>query len=275
MRGEFVEVGQYRLYYYAAGTRGQGDPILLIHGFPTSSHLWSNLVSLLPAGHRVVVPDLLGFGRSDIGERADLSISGHAERLMGLMDVLGITRCVLVGHHMGACIATSIAAIAPQRASQLALLHPLAGDVTLTGTLAVLRAFMPLSRLTPMAWFRPALRAELSRWFSDALRGRASVEQYLSAWQKPPRWKQFLRQLAALSAHDVAECTRLLRTLTIPVSIVASDDDPAVPHVVLDRLREVIPNAPLDIIRDARHFSPEETPERIAGILARVLRSQQ
>jgi pimeloyl-ACP methyl ester carboxylesterase len=275
MRGEFVEVGQYRLYYYAAGTRGQGDPIVLIHGFPTSSHLWSNLVSLLPAGHRVVVPDLLGFGRSDIGERADLSINGHADRLLGLMDVLGITRCFLVGHHMGACIATSIAAIAPQRASQLALLHPLAGDVTLTGTLAVLRAFMPVSRLTPMAWFRPALRAELSRWFSDALRGRASVEQYLSAWQKPPRWKQFLRQLVALSAHDVAECTRLLRTLTIPVNIVASDDDPAVPHVVLDRLREVIPNAPLDIIRDARHFSPEETPERIAGILARVLRSQQ
>jgi 2-hydroxymuconate-semialdehyde hydrolase len=275
MRGEFVEVGQYRLYYYAAGTRGQGEPIILIHGLPTSSHLWSNLVSLLPAGHRVVVPDLLGFGRSDIGERADLSIKGHADRLLGLMDVLGITRCFLVGHHMGACIATSIAAIAPQRASQLALLHPLAGDVTLTGTLAVLRAFMPLSRLTPMAWFRPALRAELSRWFSDALRGHASVEQYLSAWQKPPRWKQFLRQLAALSADDVAECTRLLRTLTIPVNIVASDDDPAVPHVALDRLREVIPNAPLDIIRDVRHFSPEETPERIAGILARVLRSQQ
>jgi pimeloyl-ACP methyl ester carboxylesterase len=49
MRGEFVEVGQYRLNYYAAGTRGQVDPIVLIHGFPTSGHLWSNLVSLLPA----------------------------------------------------------------------------------------------------------------------------------------------------------------------------------------------------------------------------------
>jgi nitrogen-specific signal transduction histidine kinase len=50
--------------------------------------------------------------------------------------------------------------------------------------------------------------------------------------------------------------------------------DPAVPRVVLDRVREVIPEVPLDIIRDARHFSPE-TPERIAGILTRVLRSQQ
>ena len=273
MRGEFVEVGQHRIYYYAAGTRGQGDPIILIHGFPTSSHLWSNLVSLLPAGHRIVVPDLLGVGRSDIGEREELSISAHAARTLGLMDALGISRCCLVGHHMGACISTWVANQAPQRVSHVALLHPLAGDVTLTGTLAVLRAFMPLTRLAPMSWVRAPLRAELTRWFSDPGRGRASVDQYLSAWQKPQRWKQFLRQMAALSAAEVSQCTTMLQTLVIPVTIVASDHDPAVPHVVLDRLRAVVPNAPLDIIRDARHFSPEESPERVAGIIERLLRS--
>jgi pimeloyl-ACP methyl ester carboxylesterase len=132
---------------------------------------------------------------------------------------------------------------------------------------------MLLSRLTPMAWIRPALRVELPSRFSDGGRGRTSVEQYGSAWQKPQRWKQFFRQLVALRASEVDDSTRLLRNLTIPVSLIASDDEPAVPRVVLDRLREVIPDAPLDIIRDARHFSPEETPERIAGILARVLRS--
>ena len=161
MRGEFVEVGDHRIYYYAAGTRGQGDPIILIHGFPSSSHLWSNLVSLLPAGHRVVVPDLLGFGRSDLGEGDDLSICGHAARMVELMDALGIARACLVGHHMGACVAIRVAADAPQRVSHLALLHPLAGDVTLTGTLAVIRAFMPLTRVTPMAWLRAPLRSEL------------------------------------------------------------------------------------------------------------------
>ena len=275
MRGEFVEVGDHRIYYYAAGTRGQGDPIILIHGFPSSSHLWSNLVSLLPAGHRVVVPDLLGFGRSDLGEGDDLSICGHAARMVELMDALGIARACLVGHHMGACVAIRVAADAPQRVSHLALLHPLAGDVTLTGTLAVIRAFMPLTRVTPMAWLRAPLRSELIRWFSDEGRGRASAEQYVSAWQKPTRWRQFLRQLGALKATDVTECTRLLRTLTIPVSIVASDNDPAVPRVALDRIRESVPDVPLDIIRDARHFSPEESPERVAGVIARLLGPEQ
>lgn len=275
MRGEFVEVGDHRLYYYAAGTRGQGDPIILIHGFPSTSHLWSNLVSLLPAGHRVVVPDLLGCGRSDPGERDDLSIGGHGARMVGLMDALGIARACLVGHHMGACVAIRVAADAPQRVSHLALLHPLAGDVTLTGTLAVIRAFMPLMRLTPMAWLRGPLRSELIRWYSDEGRGRASAEQYVSAWQKPTRWRQFLRQLGALNATDVMECTRLLRTLTIPVSVVASDNDPAVPRVALDRVRESLPDVPLDIIRDARHFSPEESPERVAGVIARLLGPEQ
>jgi pimeloyl-ACP methyl ester carboxylesterase len=106
-----------------------------VHGFPTSSHLWSNLVALLPAGHRIVVPDLLGFGRSDLGERADVSIGSHANRMIGLLDTLGIARACLVGHHMGASIATTVAERAPNRVTHLALLHSLGGDVTLTGTL--------------------------------------------------------------------------------------------------------------------------------------------
>ena len=273
MRGEFVELGPYRLYYYAAGTRGLGDPVILIHGFPTSSHLWNNLVALLPAGHRIVVPDLLGFGRSDPGERADLSVQGHADRTLGLMDALGITRACLVGHHMGAMVATSVAARAPSRVSHLALLHPLGGDVTLSSTFAVFRAFLPLVRLTPMSWLRRSVRGELTRWFSDPVRARLSIDQYLSAWEKPPRRRPLLRQLAALNAAEVTECTRLLGTLTIPVAIVASDADPAVPRVALDRVREAIPSATLDIIRDARHFSPEESPERIAGVVARLLQS--
>lgn len=273
MRGEFVEVGPYRLYYYAAGSRGLGDPIILIHGFPTSSHLWSNLVALLPAGHRIVVPDLLGFGRSDLGERADLAIPRHAERTTALMDALGIERACLVGHHMGACVAISVASRAPTRVSHLALLHPLGGDVTLSSTFAVLRAFLPLVRLLPMSWLRAPLRAELARWFSDPVRARPSIDQYLSAWQKPARWRQLLHQLAALHAEDVTECTRLLATLTMPVAIAASDADPAVPRVALDRVREATPSATLDIIRDVRHFSPEESPERIAGVVARLLQS--
>ena len=63
MRGEFVDVGEKRLYYYAAGSRGAGDPVVLLHGFPTSSRLWHALVPDFAPGHRLVIVDLPGFGR--------------------------------------------------------------------------------------------------------------------------------------------------------------------------------------------------------------------
>jgi pimeloyl-ACP methyl ester carboxylesterase len=88
----------------------------------------------------------------------------------------------------------------------------------------------------------------------------------------PARWRQLLRQLAALDPGEMIACTQRLSILAIPVAIVASDHDPAVPRVALDRLRDVLPDATLDIIRDVRHCSPEESPERVADVVASLLR---
>src|SRR5437879_489580 len=98
MRGEFVDIAGARLYYYAAGTRGVGEPVVLIHGFPTSSHVWGDVVALFPPGHRIVVLDLLGYGRSDRPLGRPVSISAHAKRVVGLLDELRVGRACLVGH---------------------------------------------------------------------------------------------------------------------------------------------------------------------------------
>src|SRR4051794_24321835 len=109
MRGEFIDLGRERLYYYAAGSRGSGDPIVLIHGFPASGHVWLDVVPKLPAGHRVLVVDLLGFGRSDSPPSADYSIRGHGDRIIRLLDALRIERALIVGHDIGAAIAVWLA----------------------------------------------------------------------------------------------------------------------------------------------------------------------
>ena len=86
MRGEFIDVGGARLYYWATGTRGGGEPIVLLHGFPTSSHLWARMAGCLPEGHRVLVVDLLGFGRSDRPRGRPLGVRAHAERVIELLE---------------------------------------------------------------------------------------------------------------------------------------------------------------------------------------------
>lgn len=271
MRGEFIDVLGLRLYYYAAGTRGRGDPILLIHGYPTTSHLWGNLVPLLPEGRRIVVPDLLGFGRSDHSATADLTIPGHAARLTALLGALGIGRCAVVGHHAGALIGGVMAAGTPSLVSHLALLHPVGGDAALTGRLAVLRAFSTIARIIPQGILLGSVRRELCRWFNDPVRGRTSVDLYLRGIAGPGRWPPFLEQLRQFSPADVTHCTELLTRLSVPCAIVAGGRDPAVPRAALDAVRAVLPNATLDIDTDARHFTPEESPERIARLIARLL----
>ncbi|MDQ2765835.1 MAG: alpha/beta fold hydrolase, partial [Gemmatimonadota bacterium] len=128
MRGEFVDVGGVRLYYYAAGSGGAGEPIIFLHGFPTSSHIWRDVVPLVPAGHRVVVVDLLGYGRSDRPEGRDLSIKAHAERVLALLDVLCISYATIIGHDLGGGIAQYLAVRHPTRVARLGLVSSVAFD---------------------------------------------------------------------------------------------------------------------------------------------------
>src|SRR3954469_21082541 len=101
MRGEFLDLSGARLYYYAAGTRGVGVPVVFLHGFPTSGHLWSDVVPLMPEGHRIVVVDLLGYGRSDPPGPRSLSLKAHGARIIELMDALRIEKACIVGHDLG------------------------------------------------------------------------------------------------------------------------------------------------------------------------------
>src|SRR5579872_3541102 len=109
MRGEFLDLSGARIYYYAAGTRGAGEPVVFLHGFPTSGHLWAEVVPLMPAGHRVVVIDLLGYGRSDRPLDRAVDVAGHAGRVIELLDELRIDSACIVGHGIGGGIAQALA----------------------------------------------------------------------------------------------------------------------------------------------------------------------
>lgn len=190
----------------------------------------------------------------------------------GFLQEADATFVEIGAHRIGAAIAATGAASAPHRVSRLALLHPLGGDVTLAGTFAVLRAFLPLVRVVP----RSLLRTDSVGTHRVVQRSHSSpgVRRAVSGvWQTPVRWRQFLPQLAALNSTDMVECTRRLSTLSLPVAIVASDCDSAIPRVALDLVREALPNVTLDIVRGVRHFSPEESPDRIADVVARLIRS--
>ena len=271
MRGEFLDLDGARLYYYAAGTRGAGEPILFLHGFPTSSHLWNGLVPLMPEGRRIVVVDLLGFGRSDRPGGRDVSVRGHADRVIALLDQLGINRACVVGHDVGGGIAQSLAVRHPARVSHLCLIDSVAFDDWPVREVKVARAMMPLTRHLPPTWLLSVVKADLLRGYVDEDGGARSIAQYLRPFGTPEGRDGLMEHLAALDCAETHTLAPRLRELVQPVSIVWGAHDPWFPAAIARKLHAAIPGSTLDLLADTRHFTPEEAPEQIAPIIARLL----
>jgi pimeloyl-ACP methyl ester carboxylesterase len=272
VRGEFVDVGGRRLYYFAAGTRGEGEPVVFVHGFPTSSHLWHQVVPLVPKGHRVVVLDLLGYGRSDPPADGDaLSIRAHGERLLALLDALGINYPTIVGHDLGGGIGQWLAVKHPARVSRLCLIDSVAFDAWPGHEVKLARATMPLTRFLPATWMLSVLRADLLRGFVASDRGAHSIEQYVLPFTSDAGRDVLVGHLAALDSAETKALEPRLKDIVSPTTILWGAEDPFLPKALGTRLAELIPGASLEIIPHVRHFVPEEAPERVAEALGELL----
>jgi len=271
MRGEFLDLNGVRLYYYAAGSRGAGEPIVLLHGFPTSGHLWSNVVPLLPSGHRVVVLDLLGFGRSDPASSGEVGLRSHADRLVGVLDHLGINLACVVGHDIGGGIAQSVAVRHPHRVSRLCLVNSVAFDAWPTREVKLARAMLPLTRHLPASWILSIVRAELLRGYVDHERGSHDVDLYLRPFLGSEGRDALMTHLLALDSAETQALGPRLRDIVSPTAILWGERDPFLPVSLGERLRSAIPGSTLEVVPEARHFVPEEAAHRVAGTISTLL----
>jgi 2-hydroxymuconate-semialdehyde hydrolase len=267
MRGEFVDVGGTRLYYYAAGTRGAGEPVVFLHGFPTSSHLWREVVPIVPGGHRAVVLDLLGYGRSDRPDERDLSIKGHAERVIRLLDALRISYASIVGHDLGGGIAQYLAVRHPTRVARLCLVNSVAFDDWPTREVKMAQATLPLTRHLPATWILSLLRTNLQRGYAEQERGNHSIDIFIRPFSQPEGRDALMKHLVALDPEETRALQPRLKDIVAPTAIVWGAHDPFLPPSIGKKLHEAIPGSTLDIIPDVRHFTPEEAPETIGTIL--------
>jgi len=271
VRGEFLDLGGARLYYFAAGTRGGGEPLVLIHGFPTSSHLWQELVPLLPNGRRVVVLDLLGYGRSDPPGEMALDIKSHADRILIVLDLLGINRACLIGHDVGGGVAQAVAVRAPHRVSHLCLISSVAFDDWPSREVKLARATLPLTRHLPATWLLGVLKSDLERGFVDQELASRSIDRYIKGFATPAGRDLLVAHLEALDSADTVEIGSRLGAVPAPTAIVHGAHDPFIPLSAARRLHAAIRGSSLDVLDTGRHFLPEESPERLAEIISALV----
>jgi pimeloyl-ACP methyl ester carboxylesterase len=271
MRGEFVDLNGVRIYYYAAGTRGAGEPVVFLHGFPSSGHLWSDVVPLVPAGHRVVVVDLLGYGRSDRPLGRPVGIRAHADRIIELLDLLGINYACVVGHDIGGGIAQWMAVRYPQRVSRLCLVDSVAFKEWPTRDVKLARAMLPLTRHLPATWLLSILRSDLLRGYQDHDRGVRSIELYVRPFATVEGRDAFMEHLIALDNADTITVAPRLKEIIAPTAIVWGRHDPFLAPDIGRRLQDAIPGATLEVIPTASHFSPEDAPAKVGDAIRELL----
>jgi len=109
---------------YLEGGRRDAPAVVLLHGYNTSMDAMMSIMSWLEHDHRVIAPDLPGFGRHEVHAGSHHDGAFYAREVLRFMDALGVERASIVGTSMGGAIAAEIAILAPERVERLVLLAP-------------------------------------------------------------------------------------------------------------------------------------------------------
>jgi haloalkane dehalogenase len=265
--GRYVEVEGLRLHYVE---EGKGEPVLLLHGWPTSSYLWRGILGPLGRTNRAIALDLPGFGRSDKPLDASYSFRFYERAVTGFLDEIGVERVGLAVHDVGGPVGLYWASQHPERLTRLALLNTL---VYARPSLAVI-AFVAAARvpgvrglLTSPAGIRRAIR------FGVRDKSRLS-EETIRAYQEPLASKQAQRVLqrsgTSLAVGGFREIERWLPTIEVPVRIVYGKRDRILPDVArtMRRVQRDVGGAEVTVLEDCGHFIQEERPEEIGALLS-------
>jgi len=265
MRGEFVDVAGTRLYYYAAGTRGAGAPVLLIHGFATSANVWRQVVPLIPAGHRVIAVDLGGHGRSETATSGDYGPDAHARLLQGLLNELSSGPVHVAAHGFGCEIALKLAA--EQSSVLSALLVSPAGLDQRSPCVPKLRSTAAVALQLPWGAVstRP-LRRHLARGYANPATAAHSLERHLQWFRDRSRRSALVAQLEALTGRRATAAE-----LQQPFEIIVGGGDPFVSSRKVSARFLAPSRGTLTMLGGERHFLPEEAPDTLARLLARLL----
>lgn len=258
-----LELGGHHIVFddYGAGDR----TVLLLHGIPGDRTCWARVARALAAHHRVIVPDLPGFGES-----GDVPSGFHArqqsEVIVNLATALGPSPLHLVGFDYGGPIATLAAASLPSGAASLTLANTnVFPDTPIPAPLRL--AKVPgLGRLAYRMFFgRTGL---LLLWVAATQRKRAfPLREYAESLRRP-RTVRSTRDVFLTSMRDLPGLYRpveiALSSLQIPTLVVWSDGDPFFSPDIGRRVAAGCRDGTFHMIHGAGHFTPLESAEEFA-----------
>lgn len=243
---------------------GEGEPVVLVHGFPDSSALFRLLIPrLVAAGYRTVAPDLRGFGESDapLGKR-NYTVARLAADVLAVMDAVGVKKAHLVGHDWGAAVAWLLAGKYAERFHTLtALSAGHARAYLAAGLPQVVRAWYILIILVPFLSER-ATRARNWALLRAGAAHHPESERWIRDLSRPGRLT------AGFNVYRANVSGGEHPNVRIPVLGIWSDGDVALTEAQM-KLSERYVDGPFryERIEGASHWFPVEVPDRLSELL--------
>jgi pimeloyl-ACP methyl ester carboxylesterase len=266
-----VQVSQGPIHYR---DEGSGPAILFVHGVLVDGRVWDRVVPRLSSRARCIVPDLpLGAHRRAMNPDADLSPPGLARLIAELLERLGLEDVTLVGNDTGGALCQIVAADHPERLARLALItcdafenfppRSIAPAVKALG-----RVPGSVRTLDLLGRFRPARKATTA---IAPLTVEPVPDALLKSWLVPLHdagVRRDLRKVArAIDPQYTLRAAERLKSFDRPALVVWGMRDKFFPVADAERLAEVLPQAELERVENARTFVQLDEPERLAELL--------
>jgi pimeloyl-ACP methyl ester carboxylesterase len=252
---------------------GTGPPVMLLHGWPDSSHLWRNQIPFLVSnGFRAIAPDMRGFGRSDKPQEVSAyALTNAVSDVVGILDALEIPSAHVVAHDWGAGVAWLLAMLRPERVDRLVVLsvgHPAAPRTLRQREMSWYQLFFQFEGVAE-AWIQHddwALLREFSR-------GDGDLDRYIEDLSRPGALTASLNWYRAnLAPRPPAPAPAMPRVVAPTLGIWSSNDH------YLDGERMEASGSFVDgdwryeRIEGASHWIPLDAPDRLNELLLEWLK---
>lgn len=270
----FIEINGFNMHYV---DEGEGECIVCIHGMPTWSYLYRNFIKNLSKDYRVIAPDHMGFGKSDVPLNKQYVMEQHIDNLTTLLLNLGLKKISLIVQDWGGPIGLGFAVNFPDKISNLIIMNTSVG----------------VMKEDKEPWYAPLEKRgkyhEFIKNISNIMKMGISnkkkiTSQLIEAYSAPfPKDEYYIGALAFPkdipvgqnhpSANIMQEVRQKLPVLSHKKKILIWGlRDPIFPEWMIDWWKKIFPEIEVHKIENASHFLQEDSPDEIISIIRDFLK---
>lgn len=257
--------------------KGHGRPILLLHGFATSSYTWHAVIPELAKDHRVIAIDLRGFGASDKPIDDHYSIQDQTDAVEAYIEQENLRDLTVIGHSFGGGITLGLALKAEGER------QPRIRNIVLIDTIAYRQPIpiffkllqVPMLGDVSMTLVPPEVQANqglrLAYYDHDKITAQ-DVAEYANTLYSPAAKHAIKKTVEKIIPDNIDEITARYKTIKMPALILWCEQDKVVPAALGLRLHEEIRSAELTIFTHCGHMPQEEKPQDTVGAIQAFLK---